>query len=247
MSILQGRNREVETAALPQSAAFGPQDFSYCLNLFLGHVPENVSSGGQASSSLHFLLREVFDKDEFRTGILQAVLMREDLPNGQSESVPHFRLMDWAQRHLPINEKTRRSLGVARNRSQLLELLLSDSQLLALCPDLATAGICDVLRERLEKEPWCKVQRAIVGAVDAASAFEIRGWAVDLCDKSTPVCLEFYADNLFVGSVTCDRFRPDVVDSIGGDGKCGFNFRISAAHAASFGRGRTLVAIDSVS
>ena len=223
------------------------QDVARCFDLFLGGVSANPSIPGLAINTLQMLLRDIFETDEFKTSVLQPVLLREELPHGKSDGAPLFQIIDWAQRRLPISASTRRAAGGARTWAQLLELLLADAQLISLAPHLATAEVDNVLRCRLENEGWSKVQRSVVGAVDAASGFEIRGWAVDLCDKSIPVILEFYADNLFLGSVTCNEPRPDVLDNVGGDGNCGFTFKIAAAHRAGFGRGRTLMAVDSVS
>ncbi len=219
-------------------------DVANCFNLFLGRTPTNASSSLFATQNISVLLRDIFESEEFQTGVLRSVLLRElsDSMRGDSQL---WLLIDWAQRRLPIGASTRRAAGTARTWEQLLELLLSDAELVAVAPDLVAAEIDLVLRARLEGEP--SSQRSVVGVVDAASAFEIRGWAVDLCDKSTPVTLEFYADDTFIGASSCTVPRPDVRDFVGGDGNFGFAFKIAAAHRASFAHGRTLVALDSVS
>jgi GT2 family glycosyltransferase len=222
-------------------------DVASCFRLFLGRMPGNDSLNGRGIRTVSELLRDIFAADEFKSAVLQPVLLREDLPHSKLEETPPFVLIDWVQRRLPISAGTRRTCGAARTWVQLLELLLSDAELMAVAPHLAVAGVNSVLQQRLQNEPWPKIERSVVGFVDAASGFEIRGWAVDLCDKSIPVILEFYADSLFLGSVSCSEPRPDVLDVVGGDGKCGFTFKISTAHRTRFGAGRTLVAIDSVS
>jgi O-antigen biosynthesis protein len=218
-----------------------------CFQLFLGRMPANTATDLPETSNLSVLLRHIFETDEFKNGILQSVLLREALPHSALGDVLLLPLVDWAQRRLPLDVATRRSVGAARNWSQLLELLLADPNLIALAPHLVTAEVDRLLRQRLDTEPLSRVRRSVIGAVDAASAFEVRGWAVDLCDKSVPVNLEFYADNTFLGSITCSEPRPDVRDVVGGDGKVGFVFKISTAHRSSFARGRTLTVIDSVS
>jgi GT2 family glycosyltransferase/predicted O-methyltransferase YrrM len=221
------------------------QDVSNCFNLFLGRMPASSSLPGLAISNLSTLLHHIFEMDEFKTTVLPSVLLRDELPHSKLQSTPSFRLIDWVQRRLPIDASTRRVAGGVRTWAQLLELLLSDANLVAIAPHLVAADVYSILRQRLQNESWSKLERSVVGAIDAASGFEIRGWAVDVCDKSIPVILEFYVDLLFLGSVSCREFRPDVVEAVGGDGKCGFTFKISASHRANFAGGRTLVAIDS--
>jgi GT2 family glycosyltransferase len=226
----------------------GPRDIANCFNLFLGRMPSLSAPDSFAINDLSLLLRDTLQSDEFQKVVLQPLLLREELPhNIKFEDAPPLPLIDWAQRRLPIGESTRRILGGSRTWSQVLEVLLADAEFLALAPQLAEVGIDRILRERLDSEPLVKVRRSVVGAIDATSAFEVRGWAIDLCDKSVPVRLEFFADNLFIGSVVCSEARPDVQDVVGGDGQCGFSFRISNAHRPSFGAGRKLIAIDAVS
>lgn len=223
-----------------------PREVRNCFSLFLGRLPANTPAELPPVTRLSVLLRHIFECDEF-TGVLQAVLLREPLPHNALADAHLLPLIDWAQSRLPLDTATRRSAGAARTWSQLLELLLADSKLVAVAPNLVAAQVDHFLRQRLESEPLSKVKRSVIGAIDAASAFEVRGWAVDLCDKSVPVVLEFYADNGFLGSVVCSEPRPDVRDAIGGDGKVGFAFKISTAHRSSFARGRTLTVVDSVS
>jgi glycosyltransferase involved in cell wall biosynthesis len=223
------------------------RDVTNCFNLFLGRMPANNSADRLPTNNISGLLRGIFESEEFKTGILHPLLLREVLPHSMLADVLLLPLIDWAQRRLPLGASTRRTAGGARTWAQLLELLLSDANLVAVAPELVAAEVDRILRTRLENEPLSKVKRSLVGAVDAASAFEIRGWAVDLCDKSVPVIVEFYADTNFIGAVPCSEPRPDVGDVVGGDGKVGFTFKISTAHRASFARGRTLIAVDSVS
>jgi O-antigen biosynthesis protein len=243
-----GTPAKQDEQALPvEQEMLDSRDVTTCFNLFLGRMPGNTSADRLRTSNLSVVLRGIFETEEFKTGVLHPLLLREGLPHGMLASVLPLPLIDWAQRRLPITAYTRRTAGGARTWAQLLELLLSDANLVSVAPELAAAEVDRILHARLQNEPLSKVKRSVVGIVDAASGFEVRGWAVDLCDKSSPVILEFYADSTFIGAVSCAEPRPDVCDVVGGDGKFGFTFKISTAHRASFAGGRSLVAVDSVS
>ena len=233
-------------AALTSRKGLDAQDIACAYTLFLGRSGVDMPMEGFAGN-LEPLLQEILHGAEFRNSVLSAILLREDLPHNTVCEAPPLKLLEWVQRHLPLQAATRLTVGVARTWTQLLELLLADRALVALAPYLADADVDHLLRQRLENEAWSKVKRWVIGVIDAASGFEMRGWAVDLCNKSVPVRLEFYADGLFLGSTLCSEPRPDVMDAVGGDGKSGFTFRISSTHRTSFAGGRTLMAIDSVS
>lgn len=223
------------------------RDVINCFQLFLGRDPENAAGGYPSDSRISDLLRHIFDTNEFKSGVLRALLLREKLPHAALSDVLLFPVIDWAQQRLPISLWTRRTTGGARTWTQLLELLLADPSLIAVAPALVEAEVDRVLRMRLSEEPLFRVRRSVVGSVDSASAYEIRGWAVDLCNKSVPVVLQFYADDTLLGSIPCVEPRADVRDVVGGDGKAGFTFRISPADRASFLDGCRLTAVDAVS
>ncbi len=222
-------------------------DVAQCFNLFLGKTPEPIVLRRCLDARLHAIVQEVINSEEFRIAVLKPLLLREPLPHEQMAQSPPLRLIDWSQRRLPIGQAARRMAGAARSWPHLLESLLADATLVAMAPALRAAEIDRVLRERLEGQPWSKLERAVVGAVDAASAVEIRGWALDLCNKQVAVTVEIYADNLFIGAVPCSDSRPDVKEAVGGDGMCGFTYKVPAVHRASFARQRRLTVIDSIS
>jgi GT2 family glycosyltransferase len=230
-------------AEMPMSS----RDVEDCFTLILGRVPDAEALARCANTPFGVVLAELLSSPEFQTAVLSPLLLRESLPQERFAPTPSLRLVDWVQRRIPIEPAARAAAGAARLWVPLLELLLADSGLVALAPNLMKAGIDRVFRERLEKQPIGKITRAVIGAIDSASSLELRGWAVDLCDKAMPVTLEFYADNLFIGSTTCVEPRPDVKEAVGGEGHCGFTFRIPTARRDTFIGGRILIAIDAVS
>ena len=223
------------------------RDVEDLCTLLLGELPDPAVARRYANAPLGQALGELLQSAEFQARVLTPLLLREALPQETKERTPPLRLRDWVQRRLPLGLEARMRAGAASHWTSLLEVVLADADLMALAPRLAAAGIDRLLRERLENQPIAKIRRAVIGAIDAASALEVRGWALDLCDKSVPVTLEFYVDNLFIGASTCIDVRPDVQETVGGDGRCGFTFRIPTARRASFAGGRVLIAIDQVS
>jgi GT2 family glycosyltransferase len=230
-------------AAMPMTS----RDVEDCYALWLGRVPDADVLARCVNTPLGETLIEIFKSPEFQAQVLTPLLLREPLPQAKRAAAPALRLLDWAQKRLPLGPTARAAAGAAGSWTLLLEGLLADPTLIALAPHLVTAGIDRLCRERLEQSPQGPVTRAVIGAIDSASALEIHGWAVDLCDKSAPVTLEFYADNRFIGATECRDPRADVAESVGGNGRCGFTFRIPTARRSSFDGGRVLVAVDAVS
>lgn len=231
----------------PLSTPADARDVDEIFNLLLGRPPDADSLRLCIDADLRALAGEIMQSEEFRTAVLACVLLREPLPHARVAVSPPQRLLDWIQRRLPVGPASRRLAGAASSWLQLLEVLLADADFVASAPDLAAAQIDQVLRERIDALPFSKITRCVVGSIDSASAVEIRGWALDLCDREAPVTLELYADNLFIGAITCADSRPDVKEAMGGGGLCGFLFRVPAARSGLFAHGRQLIAVDSVS
>lgn len=238
-----------DTVATPQSATsfLNSQDIESCFQLFLGRsVGPRDNPAALAEGSFDALLAAILDSEEFREAILAPVLLREPLPQAKIAETPSWKLIDWAQRMLPMEPATCKKLGAARSWIMLLELLLADTSLSGVSQTMGDAGVGDFLRDRLTSDGPLPT-RNVVGNIDSASSFEMRGWAVDLCDKSTAVVLNFFADEMFLGTARCDESRPDVEEVVGGDGNCGFRFQISPAHRDGFGDGRKVFARDAIS
>ncbi len=223
------------------------RDIEYCFAVFLGRKPDPEALNGLSVTRVPEFVRALFQTEEFQNSVLCPLLLREPAPQASLDDTPSLRLIDWAQRRLPLSEPSRIALGTARTWTQLLELLFADRQLVGLSQEMIDAEIDATFQARLANQGFWKAKRSVVGVVDAASAFEVRGWAVDLCDKSTPVVIEVFADNAFIGNVPCDVFRADVQDFVGGTGRFGFTFKISNAHRTGFAGGRLLTVVDPVS
>lgn len=218
-------------------------DLGHCHLLLLGSVPTDlpVPTGG-----LKGLLRQLLGTPTFRNEVLTPVLLRQPFAPGRFVDAPSLALIYWAQTRLPIDAETRVRLGLARDWTTLLEALLADAGLLALHPELRRANVAATLHERIAQDRRYEARHAVVGAIDAASAFEVRGWATDTCHPQTPLVVEVLADGVFIGAASCDLPRPDVADVVGGPGQVGFAFQISAAHRKHFSAGCKLTVRDAL-
>jgi GT2 family glycosyltransferase len=238
---------EPSAESFRRDAQLTSRDVQDCFTLCLGRLPDQAALAKYVDGGIRGLLADLLLSDDFYAEVLTPLLLREPLPHERFARSPPLRLIDWVQRQLPVDPGVRRVAGAADSWIALLELVLSDPMVIALAPPLAEAGIDRVLGERRQLAPSAEITRAVIGAIDAASAVEVRGWALDLCDKATPVTLEFYADNLFLGAVDCTEPRADVREAAGGTGRCGFTFRIATARRGALAGGRALIAIDAVS
>jgi O-antigen biosynthesis protein len=236
-----------DSDTLATEAGVSVADIESCFRLFLISPPPADLYSAWLGRPVSDLVRDLFSVEDFKTKVLTAVLLREPLPLQSAPATPPWSLLDWAQQRLPLRPDTRRALGLARSWELALELLLADPAINALSPDMITAGIDAIMADRVKDEPTLQVTRSLVGAVDSATAWQVRGWAVDLCDKPTRLRLDIMADNVFLGTALCNEPRADVSDHVGGDGNYGFTFIIPSAHRLVFTNGRTVRAIDRTS
>lgn len=212
--------------------------------LLLGTPPPRdlpLPAGG-----LHELLTRILCTPVFRDEVLAPVMLRQPFAPGRFPDEPSLSLIHWAQTRLPVQPATRVRIGLARHWHALLEAMLADGGLLRLNPDFLEARLDHTFAERVLRDPHFQATHAVVGAIDSASAFEVRGWAVDTCHPGMSVTLEIYADGIFIGATTCDQPRPDVADVVGGSGHVGFAFAIAAAHRKSFAGGCKLSVRDAL-
>ena len=235
-------------AEVPLTAPAGnvnADDLQQACLLFLGMPPPQALKTFR--EDVAGLLRILLASEEFHGHVLTPVLLREPLPAKDFPGAPSQKLIGWIQERMPLSPFTRSACALARTWNQLLEVLLADAQLAALSEDLVQAGAHGILRARMDSEPHWRKGREVSGSLDNASAFEVMGWAVDVCNKTVPVELEFFADATLLGKVRCDQPRPDVADVMGCQSLYGFRFQISAAQRQHFGKGSLLRAVDSVS
>lgn len=216
--------------------------------LFLGREPdservaEERGSVAQLSSLGGFL-----SSPEFAQRVLEPLLKTHPLPHTRIAPSPAKDLVEWAAAELPVAEATRQRLLESRTWQQLLVYILSDSvffQNIGLPID--DAAMATLQRRYLV--PWSSGgMREITGAIEDASASEVRGWAANLFDATESLQLELLLDNRFLGAVQCSLLRGDIQERIGGTGLFGFSFIVPAIHQRSLETERLLTVRDAVS
>lgn len=63
----------------------------------------------------------------------------------------------------------------------------------------------------------------LIGHIDHASAFEIKGWAINKNEKGAPVVLNIYLDGKHFNTIKADQYRKDLKNRFNSSGKHAFN------------------------
>ncbi|WP_312782881.1 glycosyltransferase [Brevundimonas sp.] len=160
------------------------------------------------------LLRMFFSSEEF-IEFLDGVAARGLQSGLDSRGVPAEELVAWAARRVARNETARRALlSTAPSWLRLYRTLLSDEQFKAL-----VGADSPQWEERLKA---LEAQAGIIGGIEAVDGHVIRGWVHGFDRRDAPLIVEVWAGEAFVSAVVADRFRRDVQDRFGGDGRAGF-------------------------
>jgi GT2 family glycosyltransferase len=216
--------------------------------LFLGRNPDSERVAEERGSvPLLSSVGGFITSPEFAERVFRPLLHCHPLPHTRMAALPAADLIEWAAAELPVSDAVRQKLLDSKSWRQLLVYILSDSaffERIGLPFDERSAS---TLTQRYIV-PWSSGQlREIVGAVDDASSFEVRGWAANLFDIGEAIHLEFLLDNYFLGTVQCSALRRDIQESIGGTGAFGFSFVVPAAHYRALQTERLLVVRDAIS
>ncbi len=98
-------------------------------------------------------------------------------------------------------------------------------------PRVEDGEILETVRRRLTEraKPASRAARApgkLLGCVDFTRRDLIRGWAYDEAARGEPVRLRIYNNDVVIGEVVADGFRPDLETAGIGNGKCGFELAV---------------------
>lgn len=147
---------------------------------------------------------------------------------------PGGALVDWAASRLPLSPAGRRAVAQSAARwPTLFHTLLTDSVFAAAAGDLPVLAppILEALARLVRVE----------GQVERIDAASIAGWAIAARPEDGPVRIEIWIDGSPVASGVADQFRRTRQDSLGGDGRVGFD--IALAPEALAGLGEALVEV----
>lgn len=216
--------------------------------LFLGRDPESERvAQDKASVPLLKMLSSFVGSREFSERVMRALASGYPMPHFRVAAFPGPEMLAWTKEVLPIAPPTRKRLGEVLTWRELLTHLVSDPGFTASFGKLQNEDLLPMVQKRQRLATPKFREREIAGWVDETSMFEIRGWATNLLNPDEPLTLEFFLDNLFVGTTQTTLFRRDVQERVGGPGNVGFSFNVPAVHHPDLQVERLLTVRDAVS
>jgi O-antigen biosynthesis protein len=197
-------------------------DLTMLYELALGREPESAAT---VAAMLAFpddhLPIILFSSQEARDRI-------EGLRHGQDpwrgSGIPGREIAEWAACRLPLSVAGRDRVRSAGWSWPALFFALASDPLFVTSTGatvLADPEIVAILADRARSR----------GMIEELSDDIVIGWALPdetgEVAESTPAALEVWLDGIFVGAMLADRFRRDIQDRIGGDGRVGFVFDLA--------------------
>jgi O-antigen biosynthesis protein len=146
-------------------------------------------------------------------------------------------LRRWAAAALPVSSDFWAKLDPNAGWEVFYLELLLDAKAQEINPMLAEPSIRSALQLRLCNAKRF-VNRTVVGHVDYVNFLEVGGWCGDEAGKGDHLIVEVFADNAFMGSVECNRYRPEIRELLGGCGFYGFSLNFSSRHLKFLQAGR---------
>lgn len=170
-----------------------------------------------AGLELHTAVAAFFSSDEFAARVLMNAERGENIW-GSAPRVPRD-LIDWATEALPVsNEGLAALLAWADSWPGLYFALLSDPTFRSTAAPALTVSPLALAS--------LKAWASLIASVERVDTAVVSGWAMARGPDAEPVLLEIWAGDAFVAAGRADRFRRDIQDLFGGDGRVGFEFRL---------------------
>lgn len=194
------------------------QDIIGLYRLAIGRDPESDETIERARAfGVAELIPVYFGAAEFNVRVVEPLsLGRSPWPIAEG---PDDALVDWAASRLPLSPAGRRAVAAARTRwPALYQALLTDPVFGAAAGDLPV--LAPPILEALAR------QVRVEGQVERLDAVSVAGWAIAARPEDGPVRIEVWIDGSPVASGLADQFRRTRQDSLGGDGRVGFDIAL---------------------
>lgn len=202
-------------------------DLKMLYQLVLGREPESADTvAAMLAFPYDHLPSILFSSQETRDRI-------DGLRRGQDPwrgaGIPGRELAEWAALRLPLSANGRDRVALAGWSWPALFLALASDEVFIKTSGasvLSDIEIVSILTDRSRSR----------GMIEGVADDIVVGWALpdEVADGSlpTPAALELWLDGVFVGATLADRFRRDIQDQIGGDGRVGFVFDLVGRQSA---------------
>ncbi|HEV2099272.1 MAG TPA: glycosyltransferase, partial [Stellaceae bacterium] len=228
-----------DAAALPATAA----DVTNLYHLVMRREPDPSALGSDPGRPFDQVFYSKLNSAEFLNRVVPMVLaLKSPMPHALSR--PFEEVRSWAAARLPVSAELRAGIKAAGSYEEILRQLLQDQSLIDSLPRLLEAGVDRLLRVQPGGDERLARAKAIRGEIIFAAGFEIRGWCANQIDLTERMIAEVFADNIFLGSVVCDRPLPALQQSLGGDGCHAFRFIIPGAFLERFKEERTVSIVE---
>lgn len=196
------------------------EDVAWLYKLVLGRVHESDDRlEDMRTLSVAKIVSDFFQSTEFEKNVVRPLLRgqpphegREPLPVGSAA---------WLKDSLCLDAAAQEQLHDVLSWSKLYAVLFSSD---AFIGHYNLAGkIFDAAgRATLWAMADNPAHFSREGGVDEITAGGVRGWSVDPADPDRPSTVELWVDGDFVAAAPAERFRRDLQDRFGGNGKTGF-------------------------
>ncbi|WP_296175479.1 glycosyltransferase [uncultured Brevundimonas sp.] len=196
------------------------EDVAWLYKLVLGRVHESDDRLDEMQGlPLGKILADFFQSAEFKKNVV-APLGEGRPPHDGREPFP-VEATEWLTDSVCLEPESIGALRHARSWSALYAVLFS-SHAFGGCYGLAGQIFDDLGRATLSAMAKNPAHFSRRGDVDEIAAGGVRGWSVDPVQPDRSSTVELWVDGDFVAAAPVDRFRRDIQDRFGGNGRAGF-------------------------
>lgn len=195
-------------------------DVAWIYKFVLGRVHENEERlAERAGKPIARLLSDFFQSREFQASVAEK--LDRGMPLEETRDALPEGLIDWAKGALTLEAPSIYLLDNVDSWSSLYSVLFYDASFLGSFESAANI-FSDDAKKSLAKMAQDAERFMRVGAVDEVTAGGVRGWSVNPRAPDRASTVELWIDGDFVAAAPVDRFRRDIQDRFGGEGRAGF-------------------------